>query len=229
MEAVNRRFSRVGNPPIFDAAAFPWVADVESEWRSVRAELDEVLKYPQGIPNFQDVSIEQRAITNDDRWKTFFFYGYGLRNDANCEFCPATARVLARIPGMKTAFFSILFPRKRIPRHRGPYNGVLRYHLGLRVPEPERCGIIVGGERASWREGKSLIFDDSYQHEAWNDGDDLRVVLFVDFLRPLYTPVSQLNRAFIGIASMSDFIQAGMKRQQKWNAAFAELYNKNHA
>ena len=229
MEAVNRRFSLVGNPPLFDTQSFPWVHEVERDWREVRAELDEVLKYPAGIPNFQDVSIEQKSITNDDRWKTFFFYGYGLRNDMNCELCPATSRVLARIPGMKTAFFSILFPRKRIPKHRGPYNGVLRYHLGLKVPEPDRCGIVVGGEKAGWQEGKSLVFDDSYQHEAWNDGDDLRVVLFVDFLRPLAAPIAQLNRTFISIAGLSDFIQAGMKRQQKWNAAFAELYNRNQA
>jgi beta-hydroxylase len=225
VEAVNRRHSLVGNPPIFDPAMFPWTKAVEEDWRAVRAELDEVLKYPAGIPNFQDISVEQKSITNDDRWKTFFFYGYGLRNDANCEICPATARLLSRIPGMTTAFFSILLPGKRIPSHRGPYNGVLRYHLGLIVPDPARCGIIVGGQRAHWEEGKSLIFDDTFQHEAWNDGDEIRVVLFVDFMRPLATPAAQLNRAFLRFARMTDFIQAGMRRQQKWNAAFAELYN----
>src|SRR5207253_1597775 len=155
-----------------------------------------------------DVSVEQKSITNDDRWKTF--YGYGLRNDVNCEFCPTTSRLLSRIPGMTTAFFSILLPGKRIPSHRGPYNGVLRYHLGLKVPDPARCGIIVGGEEAHWKEGKSLVFDDSFQHEAWNDSNDIRVVLFVDFARPLGVPVAQMNVAFIRIASMSDFIQAGM-------------------
>ena len=228
VEAVNRRCSLVGNPPIFDAAQFAWTRKIEAEWRSIRAELDEVLKYPAGIPNFQDVSIEQKSITNDDRWKTFFFYGYGLRNDMNCDICPATARLLSQIPGMTTAMFSILLPGKRIPSHRGPYNGVLRYHLGLVVPDPERCGIIVGGQRAHWEEGKSLIFDDSFQHEAWNDADGIRVVLFVDFVRPLSVPAAQLNRGFLKIARMTDFIQAGMRRQQKWNAAFAELYNQQN-
>ena len=225
VEAINRRHSLVGNPPIFDSARFPWTRDIEASWRSIRAELDEVLKYPAGIPNFQDISVEQKSITNDDRWKTFFFYGYGLRNDMNCEICPETARLLSQIPGMTTAFFSILLPGKRIPSHRGPYNGVLRYHLGLIVPEPGRCGIIVGGQRAHWDEGKSLVFDDTFQHEAWNDGSDIRVVLFVDFIRPLAMPAALMNRAFLRIASMTDFIQAGMRRQQKWNAAFAEMYN----
>ena len=228
MEAVNRRLSRVGNRAIFETAAFPWIPEVESQWRAIRSELDAVLRYPSGIPNFQDISVEQKAITNDDRWKTFFFYGYGARNDFNCEICPATARALSAIPGMKTAFFSILFPRKRIPRHRGPYNGVLRYHLGLMVPEPERCGIIVDGVEARWEEGKSLVFDDSFQHEAWNDGERMRVILFVDFLRPLREPAARINKTFVRIAGMSEFIQAGLKRQEKWNAAFAELYNQNH-
>lgn len=229
MEALNRRFSRVSNRPVLDPHAFDWIGGVEAEWRAIRAELDRVLKYQGAIPNFQDVSVEQRSITNDDRWKTFFFYGYGVRNDENCDFCPATARVLARLPGMTTAFFSILYPGKRIPRHRGPYNGVLRYHLGLKIPEPERCGIIVGDVAAGWREGESLVFDDSYQHEAWNEGSDVRVILFVDFLRPLPWALALLNRTFIAIAAKSDFIQAGIKRQKKWNAAFAELYNQTRA
>jgi aspartyl/asparaginyl beta-hydroxylase (cupin superfamily) len=227
MESLNKRFSLVGNQAILDTTLFPWIASIESEWRSVRAELDEVLKFRDGLPNFQDISIEQKAITDDDRWKTFFFYGYGARNDLNCQICPATSRVLERIPGMKTAFFSILFPGKHIPRHRGPYNGVLRYHLGLMVPEPENCRLVVGGIETRWQEGKSIVFDDSFQHEAWNDSDKMRVVLFVDFLRPLWGPAAQLNGAFIRAAGMSDFIQAGLKRQAKWNHTFAELYNRN--
>jgi beta-hydroxylase len=229
MEAVNRRLSRVGTEAILDLTAFPWISKVESQWRAIRAELEMVLRYPGGIPNFQDISVEQRSITNDDRWKTFFFYGYGVRNDFNCDLCPATAHALACIPGMKTAFFSILYPGKRIPRHRGPYNGVLRYHLGLMVPEPEHCGIIVDGIKAHWDEGRSLVFDDSFQHEAWNEGQQMRVVLFVDFLRPLHIPAAQINKAFVKIAGMSEFIRAGLKRQEKWNAAFADLYNRNHA
>ena len=229
MEAVNRRLSRVGNAAIFDPRSFDWIPRVESQWRAIRSELEMVLKYPTGIPNFQDISVEQKSITNDDRWKTFFFYGYGARVDFNCDICPATARALSFIPGMKTAFFSILMPQKKIPRHRGPYNGVLRYHLGLMVPEPERCGIVVDGIETRWQEGKSLVFDDSFQHEAWNDGDQLRVILFVDFLRPLHQPAAGINKAFVKLAGMSEFIQAGLKRQEKWNAAFAELYNRNHS
>ena len=89
-------------------------------------------------------------------------------------------------PGLTTAFFSILSPRKHIGEHRGPWRGVLRYHLALRVPEPPAAaGISVGGQVAHWEEGRSLLFDDGYEHHAWNDTDGVRVVLFVDVIRPL--------------------------------------------
>src|SRR5437867_3927702 len=92
-------------------------------------------------------------------------------------------QLLERVPGMTTAFFSILSPHKHIPDHRGPYKGVLRYHLALMIPEPRQaCRIRVDGEYATWEEGKSLLFDDSYDHEAWNDTDGIRVVLFMDVL-----------------------------------------------
>jgi len=84
---------------------------------------------------------------------------------------------------MKTAFFSILSPDKHIPAHKGPFNGVLRYHLELIIPEPkEKCRIRVHDQFNEWDEGKSLIFDDTYEHEVCNDTDGFRVVLFVDFI-----------------------------------------------
>ena len=69
--------------------------------------------------------------------------------------------------------FSILSPHKRIPPHVGPYKGVLRYHLALKVPEPaDQCGITVHGVTRHWEEGKSLVFDDVWEHSAWNETDD---------------------------------------------------------
>src|SRR5215831_14835427 len=93
-----------------------------------------------------------------------------------------TWRICQNIPGLITAPFSILDPGKHLPAHRGPYNGVLRLHLGLIVPEPrEQLGLRVEGETRRWEEGRALIFDDAYEHEAWNRSDKVRVVLFVDF------------------------------------------------
>ena len=103
--------------------------------------------------------------------------------------CPQTAALMREIPGMTTAMISILSPRKHILDHRGPYKGVLRYHLGLIVPEDaEACRIRVGEDIRHWQEGKSMVFDDTFNHEVWNDTDETRVVLFVDVLRPLPVP-----------------------------------------
>ncbi len=179
-----------GRRVFFDPADFPWTAAIEAGWPAIRRELEEVLRDRDQIPNFQDISEDQKLITEGDDWKTFFFFGYGHEVPANCARCPETTRLLRHIPGLKTAMFSILVPGKHIPEHRGPYKGVLRYHLALMIPPPEgSCRIRVADEVRLWREGRSLIFDDSWLHEAWNDGEGDRVVLFVDFERPLPFPL----------------------------------------
>ena len=227
LEKVISHFSLVGDREFFDVTHFPWASEVEANWRAVRAELDDVLRFREAIPNFQDISAEQSVLTSDDRWKTFFFYAFGAKNEANCRICPRTAEVLTKIPGMTTAFFSILLPHKHLPPHRGTYNGVLRYHLGLKIPEPaSACAIKVGSKQASWQEGKSLIFDDTYVHEAWNSTDEIRVVLFVDFRRPLPFPISLLNDVLIAYVRASAFVQDGMVKVQKWNERFEEMYKK---
>jgi ornithine lipid ester-linked acyl 2-hydroxylase len=197
-ERMISRLSRDGNRTFFEADAFPWVARVESDWRLVRTELDALLTNREAIPNFQDLSEEQRALTAGEEWKTFVFYAYGHAAGENCARCPQTARLLRSIPGLKSAMFSILAPGKHLPEHRGPYKGVLRYHLGLIIPEPPgSCRIRVGNEVRTWSEGRSLIFDDSHPHEVWNDSARHRVVLFVDIERPLPFPLSVVNRFMI--------------------------------
>lgn len=198
--AENALFYRDGDRKFFVPDEFPWVDDVEAEWMTIRRELDTLLLRREEIPNFQEYSPIQKRITNDDLWKTFFLYSYGRVEHENCARCPETVRILREIPDMSTAMFSILGPGKHIPPHRGAYKGVLRYHLGLIVPQPEeRCRIRVGDEVRHWSEGKSLIFDDSHDHEVWNDTDAERVVLFVNFTRPTVFPLSAVNRSLLWI------------------------------
>ncbi|TAM83809.1 MAG: aspartyl/asparaginyl beta-hydroxylase domain-containing protein [Acidobacteria bacterium] len=198
--AENFLFYRDAERTFFEPQEFPWVPAVEAEWKTIRKELDELMLRRDEIPNFQDYSPIQRRITQDDRWKTFFLYQFGHVEKENCARCPETVRILKKIPGMNTAMFSILAPGKYIPPHRGAYKGVLRYHLGLLVPKPEHsCRIRVGNDIRHWQEGKSLIFDDSHEHEVWNDADSYRVVLFVNFRRPTAFPLSLANRLLIWI------------------------------
>ena len=135
--------------------------------------------------------------------------------------CPETWRILQKIPGMKSAMFSIFEPGKHLPPHRGPYNGVLRFHLGLVVPDqPDKIGIRIDKEVCHWKEGEALIFDDAYEHEAWNHSDSVRVVLFVDFEKPLTFPANLTNKAVLNLAVFTPFIREGYKAHKAWEKIF---------
>lgn len=219
---IGRR-SLVGDETFFPLERFPWVAHVEQSWEVIREELLGVLEDREALPNFQDISKDQIEITDDDRWKTFFIYGYGFQADLGVEMCPRTAALMREIPGMTTAMLSILSPRKHILDHRGPYKGVLRYHLGLIVPqEAERCRIRVGEEIRHWEEGQSMIFDDTFNHEVWNDTEETRVVLFVDVLRPLPFPDSLVNRLIVKAIAISPFVLDAKRNQQAWEQRYRE-------
>jgi beta-hydroxylase len=224
LDRLVAHFSAIGNPELFDERDFLWAAGLEAHWDTIRRELDAVLERRDALPNFQDISTDQATITDDDRWKTYFLYGFGFRSDANCARCPETTRLVEAVPGMKTAMFSILAAGKHVPDHCGPYKGVVRYHLALKVPEPrERCRIRVGDEIVTWEEGRSLIFDDTYEHEVWNDTDDERVVLFLDVVRPLRFPMNVVNWLVINAIARSPFIADAKRRHLAWEERFAAL------
>lgn len=204
-EALIRATDATRDVVYFDAARFPWACELERHWLEIRAELEQLLQGCSRIPTFQEVSREQLGISSDERWRTFFLHVFGTRIDANCRRCPRTAELLAAVPGLGNAVFSILLPGKHIPEHRGPYKGLLRYQLALRVPAPtESCWIDVNGERRHWREGESLLFDDSFPHSAANESDTIRVVLFLDFPRPLPPLVAMVNRYVIRLISATE-------------------------
>ena len=220
-ERLNVKHSKVGNPTVYDNATFPWAAEIEREWPAIRRELDRVLVRQAELPGFHEISTDVATITQDMGWKTFFFCGYGARADANIRQCPETWRVVNKIPGLITAMFSILEPGKHVPHHRGPYNGVLRLHLGLIIPEPrEAVRIRVGEHICHWSEGRALIFDDAYDHEAWNDTDKTRVVLFVDFRKPLRFPANLVNWLLLNLAVFTPFIRESMDNQKQWEKRF---------
>ncbi len=117
--------------------------------------------------------------------------------------------------------FSILEPGKHLPPHRGPYNGVLRLHLGLIVPEPrDQLGIRVENEIYRWREGEAVIFDDAYEHEAWNNtaAYPRGAVRRFHQADPVSGPLPQL--ALLNLAVFTPFIREGMDNQKAWEKKF---------
>jgi ornithine lipid ester-linked acyl 2-hydroxylase len=217
VERVLMHFSKVEDKPFLNSDDFEWANALEINWQKIRKEVDNLLEKPENIPNFQDISKDQTNLTKDDLWKTFFLYGYGFKFEPNCNLCPETTRVIEAIPDMYTAMFSVLAPGKHIPRHRGPYKGLLRAHLALLVPEPKKeCWIQVGEETASWDEGKCIVFDDTFKHQVQNNTEGTRVVLFLDILRPLRFPGSLLNSLILNLIRWSPFIQDARRNQQAW-------------
>lgn len=218
------RYSLVPTTPFLDPSLFEWVPHIEAGWQDMRAELEEILVYEEELPNFEDILRDVAPISRQGRWKTFLFCAYGYRAEENCVRCPQTAELLEQIPGLVSAFYSVLLPGTRLPPHRGPYRGVLRYHLGLMVPEPsEACGIVVGGETRHWGDGQSLVFDDGYQHTAWNDTDEPRTVLFADVVRPLRPPGAQVNEAMMKAIAHSPFFWDARRRHEEWQRRFSRL------
>jgi len=222
---VPRRFSQVETTPFIDPRQFEWHELVTSEWTKVQSELKAVLSAVDKIPIHQEIVEEAKPLTDDDKWLSYFFYVYGQRFEKQCSECPDTARLLQQIPGMKTAFFSILSPGKRLPPHRGPYRGVMRYHLPLLVPQHGPCGIRVGDQTATFEEGVGIMFDDTYEHEAWNDTKETRVVLFLDITRPMKFPFNIINSAIITIIRWSPTVRKTRNKQAAWDRAIENSTN----
>lgn len=225
IEKVMETYSQVPTTPFLDPGQFDWTKPLEKNWRLIRHEADEILKNKEAIPNFQDISEDQKSLTQDNNWKTYFFYGFGYKAEENCARCPETTRLVEGVPGMTTAFFSILEPGKHIPAHRGVYKGFLRYHLGLLIPEPkEECKIRVNDTYACWEEGKSMVFDDTYDHEVWNNTDRIRVILFMDVIRPMSFPASLINNTIINAIKHTGYIQDAKKNQEAWAQKFEKEF-----
>lgn len=199
----------------FDHQHFSWITDIESQWEVIRNELTTALSHSNVLPAFQEVQEDQVGLTSDDLWKVIVFKGFGTNFDKIRALFPNTCRAIELIEEHSSAMISVLEPGKHIPPHTGLYKGVLRYHLGLKVPS--HTGIRVKDIEAHWEEGKSLVFDDTFEHEAWNKSDETRAVLFVDFLRPLPFPLNVLNEFVVfDLMPLSDFVKKTVKNESKY-------------
>jgi beta-hydroxylase len=214
LNAYLARYSLVGDPEVFDNALFPWAAELEARWSLIRGEAERALELREYIPAFQEISPDQYRISDTDEWKTFWYRGFGHRSEAFARLFPETARLVDSVPGVETAFFSIVAPGKHIIAHRGVYKGIINYHLGVIVPrERERCRMRVGRQHFHWSEGESRIFDDTFEHEVWNDTDEERVVLMLQFRRPLRAPGRMASAMFLEALKYTPYVTVPKRNQ----------------
>ena len=210
------QFNYPGLPEIefYDREEFPCFAELEAATADITAELVGVLEddadelepyidYPANIP------LDQWAELNrSPRWSSYHLLREGLPVEAHCRRCPRTTEAIARLPQphvarrSPAAMFSVLKPRTRIPPHHGVANTRLVLHLPLILPDG--CGFRVGAETRSWKVGEAWVFDDTIEHEAWNDSDETRTILICDVWNPR---LSQEERTLIAqvMAGMDAF------------------------
>ena len=190
-------FPRLPAIQFYNRAEFPWLKQLEAAADDMRAELRVILDedrkdfkpyvaHPEGSP------LNQWAELNySPRWSTYFLWKDGVRNAEACARCPRTAAASEAVPVIDipnfgpTIMFSVLAPHTHIPPHSSVTNARLVVHLPLIVPEG--CRFRVGNETREWREGEAWVFDDTIDHEAWNDSDQYRVILMIDIWNPYLT------------------------------------------
>ncbi len=204
---TNYYFPGLAPTNFFDRAQFPWIEALEAQTDAIRAELLQALAADTGFEPYLTYSADQphnqfAELNNSLRWSVLHLLKDGERVELNAGRCPATMAALAGLPQPQqpgrtpNAMFSLLKPHTRIPAHVGVSNARLVVHLPLIVPP--NCGFRVGNDVIAWEEGKAIVFDDTIEHEAWNDSDELRVVLIFDIWHP---HLSEAERALISAMS----------------------------
>jgi aspartyl/asparaginyl beta-hydroxylase (cupin superfamily)/thioredoxin-like negative regulator of GroEL len=177
----------------YDRAMFPWLAAIEAATGDILAELESVLKmagdfepYVQEDPNRPRRTDDR--MTNNQDWTAFYLWRDGKIVEDHAARCPKTMRALEQaplctIPGRTpSVLFSQLRAGARIPPHTGYMNARLICHLPLIVPG--LCGFRVGNDTRAWEKGKAFVFDDTIEHEAWNNSDKTRIILLFEIWRP---------------------------------------------
>lgn len=206
------RQSLVGDAPVLDMAQFPHLKVFEDNWQVIRAEVAEILKHRDAVPLFHEISRDQKRISTGSNWRTFVLYGFGQPATKNVKQAPETAKLLSQVPNLQSAWFSILAPGYHIPPHRGPSKGFLTCHLGLMVPkDAENCTLRVDDKICVWHEGKSFIFDDTYEHEVFNNTDEERVVLLFHVDRPMRFWGRAFAKTFLAAMKFTAYYQETAK------------------
>jgi beta-hydroxylase len=207
------------NPCYFyPSSAFPRLKILESKFDEIREELlaalDNVL-IDQWLVAFPDYvkSDEKKA------WKTFTFLFFQMKSDHHRKLCPKTAAILDELPEIISCDFSVMKAKTHILPHKGYSKMVLRCHLPLIIPDTERCALRVGDETHHWEEGKLVIFDDSFDHEAWNHSDALRAVLMFDIPNPLWG-YSADDIARFKLENLTDPFLLSIASKEEWLNAF---------
>ncbi|MGA2551050.1 MAG: aspartyl/asparaginyl beta-hydroxylase domain-containing protein [Burkholderiaceae bacterium] len=202
---------RLSGPPVLDPRVyFPDAGRFIESWTQLRDEALKVASTLQNVPRFHEVLPSQEDISANDGhdWRILIVKAYGASIARNRNLCPHLAALLDACPDVLSASLSFLDPHKHIPAHRGPFRGIIRFHLGLSVPRAAdgRAAAILTIDGVDYRigDGESLLWDDTYRHEVLNDSDQMRVALLLDVRRRnMPWDMALLSKMVIGLVRAS--------------------------
>lgn len=208
-------FPGLPTSPYLERSLFPWMEALEERTPVIREELLHLLPSAAGRERvFATQEIERRNLRGADiapTWSGYYFYRHGERREDNCSACPQTSQALDALPLSHVhghgpeVLFSVFTAGTHLLPHRGVTNTRLVGHLPLIIPAD--CALNVGGELHRWQEGRAVVFDDTYEHEAWNRSSQIRVVLIFDVWNPhLIEPERAAVAALV--PAMGEFRQA---------------------
>jgi beta-hydroxylase len=188
-------FSRVPGTPYIAGSSLPELARLRENWETIRAEAE-------GLRALAADSAAGGAVDGEGvpkkRWNDLYLKWYDSVPPSARELCPRTCALLQTIPSVKLATFVELPPGTSLSRHRDPYAGWLRYHLGLATPNDPGCFMEVDGQRYAWRDGEAMLFDETHVHSAHNRCTTGRLVLLCDVERPMRFRWAQSVNHFFG-------------------------------
>ncbi|WP_421725284.1 aspartyl/asparaginyl beta-hydroxylase domain-containing protein [Bauldia sp.] len=195
---------RIDAPPVLEVESdFPNARKFADQWEAIRDEAKAARL--DAMPRFHDIMPEQADISANDGldWRMLILKAYDVPVEDNLARMPLLTGLLDECPEVKSATVSFLAPRKHIPRHRGPFRGIMRFHLGLQIPQradgTPATTMLIDDEDHSIGDGEMLLWDDTFPHEVINDADEPRIALLLDVWRPrMPVDMEVLSRIIVG-------------------------------
>lgn len=219
-------FSALPNTPILDARAIKELSILKDNWQIMR---EEALTLQEGGRITTSTGLNDAGFNSFFRtgWTRFYLKWYDDYLPSASESCPKTVELLRQTPAVKAAMFASLPPGAWLTPHRDPFAGSLRYHLGLVTPNNDDCFILVDGNRLVWRDGEDVLFDETFIHEAHNNTDQPRIILFADVQRPMRFKLVDKFNGFISnhLLKASSTQNEATEKVGLINKAFEKLYS----
>lgn len=233
----------IPRPPLFwrdYQDRFPALKQLEVNHSEIRTECEALMEIREHLADVEQLGGEAtKGGIHSIAWKSFMFKA-GQFIPENCSRCPRTAAILAEVPNLYLAFFSILEPNQYITPHFGPYKGILRYHLGVIIPGNNSAGNcwmrvnddpednaredisrVDRGVKYYWHEGEGVLFDDTFMHDAANESNAVRVVLWIDIARPMPFYWNWFNKTILWVGFRNSFF-----KQMRENARVSPVMDK---